>query len=237
MENEIECSAIIFSNNSNYAYNLRTKVNGLGINVHYKNTLTGLMDFILDNHQGIIFIDSGCKKYLTYIKKYSLVQDSRNFSFVFLTDNYDINIECDNIFTFKSSYDEVQETLNLISELMMSRKNTLYINADSHIDKCLSFLLSEFNLSKKLSGTLYINDCVKSLLTCRDKKYNILKDIYELVARRYKKNITNIEKSIRLALVSAKKTNPEPFRKVFDNLDVTNSKFINYLVEKIKTMN
>jgi hypothetical protein len=229
-------SAIIFSNNSTYAYNFRTKVNGIGINAEYRSKICDLIDYILDNDEGIIFVDNKSVRLHNYLKKYSLVQDSKNFSFVFLTDNYTLNVDCDNVYTFRSCYDNIQETIEKIQYNIESRNNNIDNPSNACIEKYLLIINKEFGLSEKLTGTNYINECVKIFLTSKDKRYNILKEAYKIVAKHYKKNIENIEKSIRLAINNAINKNKESFFDVFHKDRITNSDFISYLVDSVKLM-
>ena len=230
------CSGMIYSKNTNYAYKVRTKTLGLGINTQYIRKIDELLDYVLKHDEGIIFIDINNERFQKYAKEFALLQRNKNLSIVYLTDNIEVKVDCDSIYTFQSSYDELQNVIPSILNIRHSRHNNLDSFCNVDIDKYLSLIIKEFQLPEKLTGYNYIYDCVKVFLQSREKKYNIIKEAYTIVANRYKKNVSNIEKSIRTVISKAVQKSPEPFRRAFKNDKVSNLNFIVYLVEKVKTM-
>jgi len=231
-----QISGIIFSNRTNFAYKFRNKASRLGVHLEYKHTLSELLDYLIEFDEGIIFVDNRSEKYHKYLKEFTLKQTSKNLTIVFVTDNSDIKLECDNIFTFKTSYEELQETLPNIISMMRSRKNRIDGPNNCEIDEYLRVINKEFCLIERLTGYQYICDCVKIFVGSIDKKYNILKDAYAIIANRYKKNISNVEKSIRSVIGKALLKNYETFYKTFNESKVSNSTYITYLVSKVKEM-
>ena len=209
----------------------------LELNAEYKNTLTGLLDYLLENSSGIIFLDSGCDKYQKYLKRFTEVQFNRNFSVVYLTDNHNLSVSCDNIFTYSTNFENIGGVLDEIVNIQKSRTNNLSNVSQLEVDKFLDLLMREFNIPTHLTGCEYIKECVKVFLVSRNKKYNILSEAYSIVAEKYNKKISNIEKSIRLAISNAITINKNPFVDEFKNIKLSNAVFINYLVNKIKIMN
>ena len=222
------------SHNSNYAYKYRIKVSGLGVKTTYKRTLLEILDYITEYNDGIIFIDIASKSFQRYAAKFAQTQCDRNFSLVFLTDNYVVDIECDNIFTFKSDYNNIQHTLEEIKLKRFSRKNIISKVSKQDFENCLNLITTELGFPISKTGTGYIKDCVNILLNSRDKKYNIIKDVYSVVARRYNKSVENIEKSIRSALATAIEQNIDLYTNLFGTQKVTNRMVINYISNKIK---
>lgn len=229
-------SAIIYSHNSSYAYQFRTKVGALGIVTEYKRTLTELINYMLDNENGIVFIDSGSINLITCLKKFSLIQKYKNFSIVFLTDNHNSMVDCDNIFTFTSSFDSIAETIERIKSIMMSRSNRIDNIKDKDVDSCIRLIIDNFHIASSLTGYSYIIECVKVFVLSRDKKYNIIKDAYKVVANRFGKSICNVEKSIRTAISSGISKVRDVFIETFNQDKVSNVNFINFVVNKLKSI-
>lgn len=229
-------SAIIYSHNSSYAYKFRTKVGALGVVTEYKRTLTELINYMLDNENGIVFIDSRSINLISCLKKFSLIQKYKNFSIVFLSDNYNNMIDCDNIFTFSSTFDRIAETIERIKSIMMSRSNRIDNIKDKDVDSCIRLIIDNFHITSSLTGYNYIVECAKVFLLSRDKKYSIIKEAYKAVANRFGKTVSNIEKSIRTAISSGISKGRDVFFEVFNHDKVSNATFMNFVVNKVKSV-
>jgi len=60
-------SGIIVSHNSNYAYKFRTKANSLGLKLGYKRTLQELIEYLMFEKEGIVFVDIKSRTYHKYL--------------------------------------------------------------------------------------------------------------------------------------------------------------------------
>ena len=57
-----ELPCIIFSNNRSFAYKLRLKLNDLGIKTEYKDRFSQLLDFVIENSEGMVFVSTKSKR-------------------------------------------------------------------------------------------------------------------------------------------------------------------------------
>ena len=65
MNKKTKITGVILTNDSSFAYKFRTKLKAMGIDADYTSYLIGLLDYLIDKQEGIVFIRSKserCKK-------------------------------------------------------------------------------------------------------------------------------------------------------------------------------
>lgn len=230
-------SGIILTSDTNFAYNFRLKVKRLGvINIEYRSYLTGLLDFLIEKEEGIVFIKTKSQRCLDYISKYALLQNNKNFVFVFITDDNCRSINCDNVYTFQSAFESIDILLPNIINKMHTRLYPSDAIPNSKIEEYIDKLFKSLKFPFNVAGYDYLRDCVKIMLEEGNKKQLILKNVYEIIAKRYDRNSANIEKSIRLAITNFIKTSAVTVNCIFGSEKVSNSEFISYMINTIKTL-
>lgn len=229
-----ELPCIIFSNNRSFAYKLRLKLNDLGIKTEYKDRFSQLLDFVIENSEGMVFVSTKSKRCKDYIEKYAASQAGRNLSFIFLEDENELEYCSDNCFSFTTSYDKIQEVLPSIFAKSNTRKYITPSVSPEEIDKYLSIVLKSFRVSAQHLGYYYIKDCVQLLSSDNKDDYTSIKDVYKTIATKYNKLTSSIEKSIRVCINKSYQKANDIYDSIFDSEKVSNLSFINFLVEKTK---
>lgn len=237
LENVKSLPCIILSSNSSYAYKVRLKLNNLGIKAEYKNRYFELLDFIIENDEGLIFIYTKSRTCQKYIEKYTLSKMGKNFTFVFLQDNIEMVINPDNKYLFVSTYENIQDIIPMILLQTNVRKCNLNKISSEKIEKYLSLILKSFNISSNYLGYHYIKDCVHLLNGDGKKDYPTIKEVYKIIGQKYNKLASNIEKSIRICIRKSQSKASDIYSCIFLNGKISNSLFINFLLDKIKMMN
>jgi hypothetical protein len=231
-----EMPCIIFSNNRSFAYKLRLKLSDLGIKSEYKDRLSQLLDFVIENTEGMVFVSTKSRRCKEYLEKYASSQAGRNLSFVFFQDDNDLEFNSDNCFSFITTYEKVQDILPTILAKSNTRKYITPTVSPEEIDKYLSIILKSFRVSAKHLGYYYIKDCVQ-LLSCDCKDdYTSIKDVYKTIAGKYNKLTSSIEKSIRVCISKSYQKANDVYNSIFESEKVSNLTFINFLVEKTKNI-
>ena len=233
MTNTLE-ENIIFSIDDNYAYRLRNKLDIAGIKTQYVTETEALLYFMLQHNKGLILIDCKVSNFSNLVKDFSSVKNLKNFSFIYLTDNDDCDVKCDEVMSFKTNFEGILPTVAIASREMNKRHEMLSKIPDGFIDKTLIELLEKLEISSKHIGYIFIKDATKLLINNNDSSYHVLKDIYQELAKLHDKSLANIEKSIRLAISKAE--NSPAFKETFKNIKVSNSVLLKYLAEKIKNL-
>ena len=228
---------IIFSNNTSFAYKLRLKLDLLGISAEYKYKFSQLLDFVIENQEGLVFVSTKSKRCQEYLDKYAKSQAGRNLSFIFLKDDVELGVEIDNQFSFITSYDTLQDLLPTVFAKSSTRKYLTPTISPEEIDKYLSIILKSFRVSAQHLGYHYIKDCVQLLTSDRDGEYTAIKDVYKIIASKYNKLTASIEKSIRVCINKSYQKANDVYDTVFNTEKLSNLSFINFLVEKTKQMN
>lgn len=228
---------IIFSNNTSFAYKVRLKLDSLGISAEYKHKFSQLLDFVIENQEGMVFISTKSQRCQSYLEKYASSQAGRNLSFVFLKDDIELGVETDNQFSFIASYDCLQDVLPTILAKSNTRKYLTPTISPEEVDKYLSIILKSFRVSAQHLGYHYIKDCVQLLTSDRNGEYTAIKDVYKIIASKYNKLTASIEKSIRVCINKSYEKANAVYDTIFNNEKLSNLSFINFLVEKTKQMN
>ena len=228
---------IIFSNNTSFAYKLRLKLDTLGLTAEYKYKFSQLLDFVIENQEGIVFVSTKSKRCQEYLEKYATCQAGRNLSFVFLKDDVDVGVKTDNQFSFITSYDSLQDILPTILNKSNTRKYLTPTISPEEIDKYLSIILKSFRVSAQHLGYHYIKECVQLLTSDKNGEYTAIKDVYKIIASKYNKLTASIEKSIRVCINKSYQKANVVYDTVFSSEKLSNLSFINFLVEKTKQMN
>lgn len=231
----LELSNIIFTKDSNYAYKLRNKLNEANIKTDYVNDAEALLFSMFNNNRGLVFIDLKYARFLTLIKEYSKHQLSRNFCFIYLTDNKNYEVEFDNKLIFVSDYENVLQTAILAIDSLNQREKSKFTVPESYVENSLLNILISLDISTKHTGYELIKDSIKILINKQNKSNSIImKEVYKEVGLMHSKAPANVEKSIRLALNKALQSNPEAFQNLFKNVKVSNSVILNFIAENIK---
>lgn len=224
---------IIFSNNRSFAYKLRLKLNDLGITSEYKYRFSQLLDFVIENNEGMVFVSTKSQRCKEYIEKYASSQAGRNLSFIFFQDDNELDYSSDNCFSFTTTFDKVQDILPNIMAKSNTRKYVTPTVSPEEIDKYLSIVLKSFRVSAQHLGYYYIKDCVQLLSSSKDN-YTSIKEVYKIIAGKYNKLTSSIEKSIRVCINKSYQKANSVYDSVFESEKVSNLSFINFLVEKTK---
>ena len=227
--------AIILSNDSSFSYNFRSKLFNVGIEVEYSGYLGGLLDFLLENDEGLVFIKSNSDRCIKYIKQYALLQNNKNFAFIFIKDNSGIDITCDNIFTFVCTNDDVISRIPQIIEKMRSKIQCSDTISTSKIEQYILLLFKSLKFPYNTNGYGYLKDCIFVMMDPSNKSRK-LKDAYNIVAQKYNKLSTNIEKSIRLAITNFIRKSSVVATCIFGKDTITNNEFISYMINTIKQL-
>ena len=212
----------IFTRDKQYAYNVRNRLGIMGINLEYLSSMQDLLSLVLQNKSGIVLVDARATRLTKFIDQFAHCQCSKNFCFIFLDDNCKVNIECDNKVTYCSRFANILEVMpNALAEVKVknARKSTM---SEAFVDKCIINLFKVFKIMPEHSGYKFLQDCIKLCLGFGGKSYSILKDVYREVGKRYAKSPTNIEKSIRLAIMKSKEKNPQVYKCLFKGEKVSN---------------
>ena len=229
-----EMPCIIFSSNKSFAYKLRLKLSNLGLSAEYQNRFSQLLDFVIENNEGMVFISTNSIRCKEYLEKYASSQAGRNLSFIFFQDENDLIYNSDNCFSFTTTYDKVQDILPSIFAKTNTRKYVTPSVSPEEIDKYLSIVLKSFRVSSQYLGYYYIKDCVQLLSSdCKDD-YTSIKDVYKTIAGKYNKLTSSIEKSIRVCINKSYQKANKVYDSVFESERISNLTFINFLVEKTK---
>lgn len=232
-----EMPCIIFSNNRSFAYKVRLKLSDLGIKSQYKNKFLHLLDFIIENEEGLVIISTKSRLCQKYLERYARSQAGRNISFVFLKNDVEVSVATDNQFSFITTYEQLQEQLPVILAKSSTRKYQTPTILPEQIDKCLTIVLKSFRVSTQHLGYYYVKDCVQLLSGDKKDQFRTIKEVYKIIANKYSKLTSSIEKSIRVCIQKSYKKANDIYDSVFSTEKLSNLSFINFLVEKTKQMN
>lgn len=234
VNNKKEMPCIIFSNNRSFAYKLRLKLNDLGIRSEYKHRFSQLLDFVIENSEGMVFVSTKSRRCIEYLEKYASSQAGRNLSFVFLKDENKLEYNSDNCYSFTTTLYKLQDVLPTIFAKSNTRKYVTPTVSPEEIDKYLSIILKSFRVSAQHLGYYYIKDCVQLLSSDSRDNYTSIKDVYKTIASKYNKLTSSIEKSIRVCINKSYQKANSVYDSVFEDEKISNLTFINFLVEKTK---
>lgn len=228
-------NAIILSNDSSFSYNFRSKLLELGMDVQYSGCFGGLLDFLLENDKGLVFVKTGSCRCQRYIKQYSLLQNDKNIVFIFINDNDSLNIDCDNIFTYECKQSDLCSKLPYIIRSMKNRIGCSSYISSSKIEQYISLLFKSLKFPYNINGYDYLKDCICIMM---DHKNNCstLKDSYNIIAQKHNKFPANIEKSIRLAIGNFIKQSSIMVKCIFGKDTVTNNEFVSYMINTIRQL-
>ena len=225
--------SVIYTNNATYRCKLKGKLEMVGLNPAPISRMDELLDFLFMHEKGIVLVDSNSIRLKTFILKYSKRQIYGNVSFIFMNDNSSVDIECDNVYSFLSSYDRIDATIAMVINKSLYRKKYLDNIPELFIDKQVSKVLSELSFPKTYNGYSYIKDCVHIMLSNYDNNLN-LKQIYARVSSKYGKNASAVEKSIRQLLGIVFKNQNSQLLINMGVKKVSNLTFLKYVIERIK---
>lgn len=229
-----EINNIIFTKDENYAYKLRSKLMNAGVRIEYVGNTETLLYFMFNNTKGIVLIDLKYARFASIIKEYTQHQFSRNFCFIYLTDNRSCEIEYDNKLIFVTNYDNVTQTLALANASMERLEKENFTVPESFIDNCSITMLSTLNISSKHAGYEMIKDAIKILVNKHTKHPIRMKEVYAEIGELRGKEPANVEKCIRLALSKAEDKSPEIFKNIFRNERISNTILLHYIAESIR---
>lgn len=226
---------IIFTQDDNYAYRIRSKLKSVGINLEYVRGEQELFDYVLDNNRVVVLIDLKCIQFPKLIVEFANQQKTKIFSFLYLTeDDCEVRINGENVFSSNLN--------NIIPAFVMARQflhkgRRLARNSipDHFIDNYLIQVLNDMEILPKYGGYAFIKEGAKILINTQNWNSVSLKELYCELSKIFNKTDANIEKSIRLA-ISRANVNSVVMNKIFHNKKVSNLMLIKYLVEKINNL-
>ena len=190
----------IISNDKSRAYTIANKFKLLGINLEYITTTSDMLKQMIKNEQCIIIVDLNSKKLVSLIEEFNSSCNLSRFNFIFLTDRITFNIATNKFARTRISRAKVEEKINS--------------------------LLVSFGIKRSLCGFNFISDAVKMYSGNGRKSYASINDIYNSIARKYDKNSSSIEKSIRFAINKAAENPTELFKEYFLDTKSSNYKFV-----------
>lgn len=231
-----ETNNIIFTKDENYAYRLRSKLMNADMKLDYIGNAEGLLYYLFNNTKGIILIDLKYARFASIINEYANNQFSRNFCFVYLTDNKSCEIAFDNEITFVANCDNLMQTMSLAYKSLEKREREKFFVPDDFVDEYSIKMLNNLNISPKHAGYEMIKDAIRILVNKDSYHFNNIKEVYEEISISRDKNISNIEKCIRLALSKAEEKEPNVFKNEFNDEHISNSILLTRLAERIRCL-
>ena len=195
-----------FDENLGFNQVLKPTLKEHGIEVDYECDFSNLLTKIINFQPTILFIDS------KLITDKSVICDvfNENSSFfipvVIVIKENDVKLNIKNYSNLIClSYKQIWENINTIKEAIIksdSYKMKTELFPVTKFNEILSFLF-KINFSIKNQGTIYLKDCIKYYITCRGRCACSMSEAYQVVACMHHTNVTNIERSIRVAIHTA----------------------------------
>lgn len=235
MTNNIELKNVVFTKDSNYAYKIRQKCSNYGVEVEYIDNVKDLISHFIRYNMGIVFIDLKYSRFSALIKEYIHLIKTKSFVIIFLNDNRNINIGCDNRLTYLSCYDRI---INILPSIITDLNYNLCMiskGEDSTILKYAVNNINEFKIPVNLNGYACIKECVVYVVENNIQSVVFNRDVYPAVAAKINSKVANVEKSMRDAIKKARQDHPECFKVAderFKHLTVVG--FLSYLIEKVR---
>lgn len=228
------CKGIIYSSDSNYSYTIRNKCVKYGIELDYVNSSCDVAVYIMDNSEGVVFINFSDYLRDHTIKRYIECENNKNFKFIFFgeIDSIDCNkndncfcVQIDNIDDF---FIKMQDNPCGDNGLHNFSRNSLYKNVVNSLEP--------FNFAPNHVGYTYIKDSIMQAVEKDQGIINFSGELYPSIANMYRTTTKNVEKNISAAIKKAYEKNPKPFELDDHHYRVitTNVCFLNYLIEKVK---
>ncbi|MBQ7352336.1 MAG: hypothetical protein IJW59_05735 [Clostridia bacterium] len=216
----------IISNDKSRAYTIANKFKLLGINLEYITTTSDMLKQMIKNEQCIIIVDLNSKKLVSLIEEFNSSCNLSRFNFIFLTDRITFNIKTDNAVTFECTTDELFKMLPKVIFNIATNKFARTRISRAKVEEKINSLLVSFGIKRSLCGFNFISDAVKMYSGNGRKSYASINDIYNSIARKYDKNSSSIEKSIRFAINKAAENPTELFKEYFLDTKSSNYKFV-----------
>jgi len=224
---------IIFSNDAKVLYNVRNICSEEGIFLEYSKTSESLLLHILCANGGLIFVDYSSLITIQGIIGYICSERSSKFTFVFLSDDKDVDIDLPRN-CFVITQDKLRDMLPRLKYLQsldlssqMVSRGELYKNIVTYLDM--------YGISPKHIGYCYIKECIAIGVEQGSGVLNFSSNIYPVIATKFNTCTGNVDKNIRTAIKSAYEHNPKLFEiDAVHSKSITNAGFLNYIIEKVK---
>ncbi len=233
----IKIDVAIFTKDMTYAYKMRNKCNSIKINLNYIDNLKQLLFYMMEHDKCILLIDLKYFKFIQLILQFCEYKNKGNIIFVFLNDNFNLNIKIEDENAYKTNYENIKNTFFEIYEKKKIEYNGQTSPKSNLMENIVDALL-KFKISPKHIGYTYLKECLILGLNQENNSLQLNAKVYPYIANKFMTTISNVEKCIRIAIKKAKKNFPEAFDvDVIKNKKVTNRAFLRYLIEKIKARN
>lgn len=214
---------------------IRTKFNSLGIDDKVCDKMVFKDCHVVGNHCFVF-----CLKFKHKEDTKDLLEEAKkilNARLVFVIIKKLDEVLIDDIqITIINDYNDFIVFMSGIVDIIKSSYDSIYKYFDEgKIDKYLNKLMGCLKISPKMTGYNYLAECIKIYLCVGANENLLLKDVYQLVAKRFDKSVDNIEKSIRSAIKQSTEDYPELYKCVCRTDKVTALFLIKYMVNNIKT--
>lgn len=222
---------IIYSNNKSKMYQAREVCKSMGYELIYAYSCDEVLQYISKNACVFIILDFANTSSIINIVDYMC--NSNEFKIIILNDNNDFNqFMGDKVFVVSSS--------NLIQVLKKIEFENCDIAQNKDVFTAVTDILYELGIPINMNGFDYLRWAVVEYGKKDGCAINIKDDVYKIVAERYNKTISCIEKGIRACINKANKNNK--LAKSVDVLGIiklSNSVVISYIADrvKLKTLN
>lgn len=224
---------IIFSNDANVLYNIRNICSEEGIFLEYSKTSEHLLLHILCGNGGLIFVDYNSLVNIQGIIEYICSDRSHKFTFVFLSDNKEVDIALPGN-CFVSTQDKLRDILPRLKYLHSGDYRTTNLSRGEVYKNIVTFL-DMYGISPKHLGYSYIKECIAIGVEQGSGALNFSNNIYPVIATKFNTCTGNVDKNIRTAIRSAYEHNPKLFEiDAVHSTAITNAEFLNYVIEKVK---
>lgn len=204
-------AAVYFSKGNNpTASTLKTLLRENGHDLVYVKSVGELLDIMVKQTKGLIFVDKGFSVYRYLFKELADSSELFSASIIIYVDNnkskYEKLENQKNYFRIDESFCRT-ELFNVLGGYVRTEKRDI-------IDTCqlneeLSMYLMKLGFSPRLIGFNYIKCAIIGMVKNDFKMGTLQNDVYKLISTKYKTQSVNIERNICSSIKHALKNTPD----------------------------
>lgn len=217
---------------------VREEARKYNCNVMYANSGADIINFAMNIKYGVIFFGEDCFKYHDIISDFMELSYFANICMVFITDSIigqDYEVSNNNVYIIS------REHIHTAMHDIVSRALILYRNIDNKLNfnklgKYLTEYLTKLGFSQKYVGFQYIKESVLAAIERNKNVSSFNKEIYPIVALKNGTQVSNIEKSIRLSIKMAYKSDADLFKEsnLVNDDYISNKLFLSHVIDKLR---
>lgn len=224
---------IAYSNDKSQIYKIRESCKSMGYELIYASSCEEILKLIKEYNCSFVLLDVSDP--LVIMEIIDGLNGISGHSVIIINENISKDFKFIGRNVFAISYADLMSVIKLIDLSKKENVKDNYIEQNKDMFMAVTEVLYQIGIPINMSGFDYLRYAVVEYEKIGEGTINIRKDIYQMVADRFNKTPSCIEKGIRTCI--AKANQDKKLSKIIDVLGIvklSNSVIISYVADKVK---